>query len=481
MLTFDNNFAKLHNDFFSYVDASPLGSPQWVIKNNALGQMLGVDFNTDNNLLLKAFSGGDKLPGSEPLAMIYAGHQFGQYVTQLGDGRGLLIGQIQAEGTSWDLHLKGSGPTPYSRSGDGRAVLRSSIREYLCSEALFNLGIPSTRALCITAGELHVWRESHEQAAMLLRVAKSHIRFGSFEFFHYSNEHDRVKNLADYCIENYFPSLLNQNKNTRYSLFLSEVVKRTANMIAHWQSIGFAHGVMNTDNMSILGDTFDFGPFGFLDEYNENFICNHSDYTGRYAFNMQATIGLWNLNAFAHALSSLLNQQQISSALAEYEPQLRLTYNKLMHSKLGLKKELEGDEKLVNELLQIMAESKADYTCTFRQLASVQQNKKQHIFEDTFVNQERFNSWILAYQNRLKNEGITDNQRHTTMNKINPKFILRNYLAQQAIQDAEAGNYLTLETLAAILQDPFSEQPQHNNFANPPPEWGKHLEISCSS
>ena len=477
-----NRFAELDAKLYSPTQASTIGAPSWVIRNHALANQLGIDLTINNGEpFLSAFSGGAPLPNSRPLAMVYAGHQFGHYVNQLGDGRGLLLGEIDTPQGSFDLHLKGAGPTPYSRMGDGRAVLRSSIREYLCGEAMTALGIASTRSLCITTGEQTVWREKEESAAMLVRVARSHIRFGSFEFFHYTEQPELVKKLADFCIEQYFPEAAERSGSGRYALFLSQVVEKTAHMIAQWQSVGFAHGVMNTDNMSILGETFDYGPFGFLDDYNEGFVCNHSDNSGRYAFNAQPGVALWNLNALAQALSSLIDETQIKAALAHYRPSLIGHYSSLMRSKLGLQNTDDNDQRLVSELLELMQASAADFTNTFRQLGSVSINDRQHPLRDTFVDRESFDAWLVKYQQRLKSEGINENERQQAMAKVNPKFVLRNYLAQQAIDKAEVGDYKELEQLAEILSKPFDEQPEFEDYAKMPPDWGKRISVSCSS
>ena len=480
--TLNNRFAELDSRLSSLTQASTIGAPRWVIRNHALANNLGIDLTSNNGEpFLSAFSGGTPLTDSKPLAMVYAGHQFGHYVNQLGDGRGLLLGEIDTAQGSFDLHLKGAGPTPYSRMGDGRAVLRSSIREYLCGEAMTALGIASTRSLCITTGEQTVWREKEESAAMLLRVARSHIRFGSFEFFHYTEQPELVKKLADFCIEQYFPEAAERSGSGRYAVFLSQVVEKTARMIAQWQSVGFAHGVMNTDNMSILGETFDYGPFGFLDDYNEGFVCNHSDNSGRYAFNAQPGVALWNLNALAQALSSLIDETQIKAALEGYRPSLVGHYSTLMRNKLGLQTTNDNDQNLVSELLALMQTSAADFTNTFRQLGTVSINDQQHPLRDNFIDRESFDAWLGKYQQRLKEEARDEDKRHQAMAEVNPKFVLRNYLAQQAIDKAEVGDYKELEKLAKILSKPFEEQPEFEDYAKMPPDWGKRISVSCSS
>ncbi|MEW6613804.1 MAG: protein adenylyltransferase SelO family protein, partial [Pseudomonadota bacterium] len=290
-LDFDNSFARLPEPFYSRVMPTPVPAPELLSYNETAAALLDLDpREAQRPEFVEYFSGNRPLPGSEPLAALYAGHQFGHYVPQLGDGRAILLGEVRNRaGERWELQLKGAGRTPYSRGGDGRAVLRSTIREYLCSEAMHGLGIPSTRALCIVGSELEVYRESVERGAVLLRLAPSHVRFGSFEVFFYRDQHAELKLLADYVIERHYPELA--DGDDRYVRFFQEVVLRTARLLAQWQAVGFAHGVMNTDNMSILGLTLDYGPFGFLDRYDPGFICNHSDHAGRYAFDRQPQIG----------------------------------------------------------------------------------------------------------------------------------------------------------------------------------------------
>ncbi|HEY1403580.1 MAG TPA: YdiU family protein, partial [Pyrinomonadaceae bacterium] len=294
-LPFDNTYARLPAAFYSKVSPTALIDPYLVSFNPAAAAVIDLDpREAERPEFVAYFGGGRTLPGAEPLAMLYAGHQFGSYVPQLGDGRAILLGEVRnARGAKWDLHLKGAGQTPYSRGFDGRAVLRSTIREYLCGEAMHALGIPSSRALCIVGSHEPVRRETVETAATLVRMAESHVRFGTFEVFYYRQQPDRVRELADYVIAHHFPEL--DGAEDKYRQFLIDVARRTARVIAKWQAVGFAHGVMNTDNMSIIGLTIDYGPFGFLDEYDAGFICNHSDYVGRYAFDQQPNVGLWNL------------------------------------------------------------------------------------------------------------------------------------------------------------------------------------------
>ncbi len=483
-LSFDNSFQRLHGDFYTQVQPRALDNPRLVSGNKTLAELLGLQPDTcfNNSPLLDAFSGKLLLPGSQPLAMAYSGHQFGVYNPQLGDGRGLLLGELLTDNDRehWDLHLKGAGLTPYSRMGDGRAVLRSSIREYLGSEAVFGLGIPSTRALCVITSDTPVYRETEERGATLLRVARSHVRFGSFELFHYSDRPQRVKELANYVIGRHYPEFAGEEN--KVELLLREVVQRTATLVAGWQAQGFAHGVLNSDNMSIVGDTFDFGPFAFMDDYQPGLICNHSDHGGRYAFDQQPSIGLWNCHALAQALTSLIAEKNVEAALELYRPTLVDSYSSLMRQKLGLTKEKDEDQGLVQQLLHLLAAEHRDYSTFFRTLATIQKNEPAPRLRDNFVDRDAFDSWFGIYRQRLLKEDQSDEQRRETMNAINPKYILRNYLAQQAIDAAvKDNNFSEVDKLLALVQNPFDEHPGMEDYAKPAPDWGKGLEISCSS
>lgn len=479
-LPFDNRFARLPSVFYTRQASEGLPDPHWVSLNADVAALLGLNADAlrHDPAALAAFSGNALLPGSEPLAMVYAGHQFGHYNPQLGDGRGLLLGEVVTPNGHVDLHLKGAGETPYSRHGDGRAVLRSSIREYLAGEALHALGIPSTRALCITGSHLPVYRETVETAAIVTRVARTHIRFGHFEYFFHTGQHQALQQLAEHCIACYFPELA--NSADRHARLLQAIVQRTARLIAHWQAQGFAHGVLNTDNMSILGETFDFGPYGFLDDYHPGFICNHSDHGGRYAFNQQPGIGLWNLNALAHAFSPLVAVEDLRRILGEYQGVLGETYAGLMQAKLGLAEEHAGDRQLIADLLDLMAESRVDYSRFFRRLADFQPGQPSPLRDD-FLNRDAFDAWANRYGQRLHADTRSADERRAAMNRINPKYILRNYLAQNAIDKAQTGDFSEVDRLLAILQKPFDEQPEHEAYAALPPDWGKKLEVSCSS
>jgi uncharacterized protein YdiU (UPF0061 family) len=480
-LTFDNRFTRLPGELFSLVMPQGFKHPHLVAFNPDVATLLDVSPDIASHPdFCRYFGGQQLLPGSDPVAMKYTGHQFGVYNPELGDGRGLLLGQVRNEkGDYWDLHLKGAGQTPYSRFGDGRAVLRSCIREYLGSEAMHHLGIPSTRALCIIGSDEAVQREKTEQGAMLLRVADTHIRFGHFEWLHHSGQEALLKVMADHVIDSHYPEC--RDSPTPYASLFNAVVERTATLMSQWQLAGFAHGVMNTDNFSITGATFDYGPFGFLDAYEPGYICNHSDHSGRYAWNRQPSIGLWNLNALAHAFSTLIEHDALVDSLQSYEKTLLAHYDNGLNAKLGLQEKHADDRQLGIDFLNLLMKNGADYTRSFRALSRHEQNDGSPRLRDDFVDREAFDHWYQRYQMRLQHETLSTEERSTRMNAINPKYILRNYLAQVAIEKAESGDYSEIEKLRRLLSNPYDDQPEHESYADLPPDWGRHLEISCSS
>lgn len=454
-------FAKLGEEFSSPVQTQPLKKPFLIHKNQALYNKIGLDL--DDKTLLKVTAGEQKFQHTQPIASIYAGHQFGHFVPQLGDGRSCLIGQAG----SVELSLKGAGQTPYSRGADGRAVLRSSIREYLCSIAIHGLGVATTEALTLVGSETEVYRENIETGAIVMRTAASHIRFGHFELFAFRGQKSAVKKLADFVIEHHYPECQGKDK---YVDFLAIVVQRTAKMIAGWQAQGFEHGVMNTDNMSILGLTIDYGPFGFLETYDPNFVCNHSDHEGRYGFDQQPSIGLWNLSRLADALSSLISNKQSKAVLAEYQQHLVRYYSTLMRQKFGLFEKEDNDNQLIGDFFNILYQHKKDYTNSLRSLSSI----------EILSNDKAYEKWLKSYQSRIEQDKNV--QRPELMNQVNPKFILRNYLAEVAIRQAEDNkDYGEINKLFDLLTKPFDEHSGSESYINEAPDWAQNLEVSCSS
>ena len=492
---FSNRFHNLGDAFFSPQQPTPLRKPELVHINVEAARLL--DLNPENfqtPYFRDIISGHKVFPHSTPVAAIYAGHQFGHFVPQLGDGRALLLGEIKnARNEHWEVQLKGSGITPYSRQGDGRAVLRSTIREYLCSEAMHGLGIPTTRALAMVNSQEEVYREKIETGATLVRLSPSFIRFGSFELFASRGQAAEVQTLADFVLAHYYPGLLEQAEQQQanpYQLFLAQVVRETARLIAQWQSVGFAHGVMNTDNMSILGLTLDYGPFGFLDTYQRGFICNHSDHQGRYSFQNQPSIAYWNLARLAEALLSLMTVDEASEALSEYENVFTRSYLEIMEQKLGFftpavdETEQKDRQTLILSLLNLMEKNQVDYTILFRKLADIAVSEVQHesSVRDLFLDRNAFDQWQQHYQKILSQVPMAAQERKNRMNQVNPKYILRNYMAQIAIEKAEnEQDYSEIDKLLGLLLSPFDEHPELKEYAGFPPDWATEISVSCSS
>ena len=480
-LTFDNRFARLGDAFSTPVLPEPIDAPRLVVASAQAMALLDLDPAQAAEPVFAELFGGHKLwSEAEPRAMVYSGHQFGGYSPRLGDGRGLLLGEVRnAAGQHWDLHLKGAGQTPYSRSGDGRAVLRSSIREFLASEYLHALGIPSSRALCVVGSSTPVWRERQESAAMVLRLAPSHVRFGHFEYFYYSKQPEQLNTLIEHVLACHFPEFREQEQP--YLALFRTVVERNAELIAHWQAYGFCHGVMNSDNMSILGITFDFGPYAFLDDFDAQHICNHSDDSGRYSFSNQVPIAHWNLSALAQALTPFIEVDALRETLGLFLPLYQAHYLDLMRRRLGLTRAGEHDQTLIERLLQLMQGSAVDYHLFFRRLGEQAPAQAVASLRDDFVDLAGFDQWASDYCASAAEGDDDQDARRTRMHAVNPLYVLRNYLAQQAIEAAEQGDYGPVRELHTVLSQPFEAQAGMARYAERPPQWGKHLEISCSS
>lgn len=466
---------------------APLGlpDPHWVVRNERLAAELGLADWLQGDAALALLAGNAQPPGGT-LATVYSGHQFGVWAGQLGDGRALLLGEIETARGPLELQIKGAGRTPYSRMGDGRAVLRSSIREYLCSEAMAGLGIPTTRALALVGSPLAVRREETESAAVVTRVAPSFLRFGHFEHFaHTERDEAALRALADAAIARCFPALAAAEQP--YEALLAEVARRTAHLLAQWQAVGFCHGVMNTDNMSLLGLTIDYGPFGFVDAFDPGHVCNHSDHEGRYAWARQPAVALWNLHALAYALAPLVGApERARAALEAYEREFNDAFGALLAAKLGLRalrgRETE-DRALADDLLRRMAADRADFTITFRRLGGFasEPGAANDALRDCFVDRAAFDAWAARYGARLRAESSIDAERGARMNRVNPKYVLRNHLAETAIRRARAGDFAEVQRLARLLERPFDEQPEHEADAGFAPDWAASLEVSCSS
>ena len=479
-LAWTHGFAALGSDFLTELRPTPLPSPHWVGTSADVAHLIGLDeawLRSDE--ALNAFTGNTLLAGSHPLASVYSGHQFGVWAGQLGDGRAILLGETAG---GFEIQLKGAGRTPYSRMGDGRAVLRSSIREFLCSEAMHGLGIPTSRALCITGSPAHVRREEIETAAVVTRVAPSFVRFGHFEHFSANDQEPQLQALADYVIDRYYPECRSTSLfgGNAYAALLHAVSERTARLMAQWQAVGFCHGVMNTDNMSILGLTMDYGPFQFLDAYVPGHVCNHSDTQGRYAYNRQPNVAYWNLFCLAQALLPLIGDQEIAKeALESYKTVFPDEFMARMRSKLGLTETRAQDAELIDGILLLLARNGVDYTIFWRRLSNAVQQNQFDPVRDLFADRAAFDSWLLSYSEllALDSKALAAN----LMLKTNPKFVLRNHLGEQAIRAAKLGDFSELQTLQRLLERPFDEHPGHDAYAAFPPDWATSIEISCSS
>ncbi len=473
-LKLTNPYLALPQECHDPVSPSPLNEPFLIHANEPMAKELGLDTDALYTDDFVAFVNGEYRPeGSEPFAMCYAGHQFGHFVPRLGDGRAVNIGTL----TGWHLQLKGAGVTKYSRSGDGRAVLRSSIREYLMSESMHGLGIPTTRALAIIGSNHSVYRQEWEKGAIVLRLSPSWVRFGTFEYFAHKKRHKELEALAEYAIAESYPHL--NGEKEKYLMFFAEVVSRTARLIAQWQAVGFNHGVMNTDNMSIHGLTIDYGPYAFLDVYDRNNICNHTDAYGRYSFGNQPNVAEWNLRALMQALSPLLPLEKMEAVVAGYGREYADEYVSLMCQKLGLERVEEGDIDLVRHLLGALQGLNVDYTLFFRTLSRYDGNRKPILALGLY--HTPMNDWLDSYDECLKRNEGTQQERHDAMLQTNPKYVLKNYMLQEAIDAAEEGSYKLVDDLFRIAHDPFAEHPEFAHWAGETPEVYRNQKLSCSS
>ena len=471
-------FEALGPAFFTYLQPTPVPQPHWIATSASTAHWMGLNPGwLTSDEALQMLSGNLVTQDMRPLASVYSGHQFGHWAGQLGDGRAILLGETE---NGFEVQLKGAGRTPYSRMGDGRAVLRSSIREFLCSEAMAALGIPTTRALALTGSPLPIARETMETAAVVTRVAESFIRFGHFEHFAARDMQTELKSLADLVIDQHYPecrtaATLNGNA---YANFL--------------QAVGFCHGVMNTDNMSILGLTIDYGPFQFLDAFDPGHICNHSDNQGRYACNRQPQVAYWNLYCLGQALLPLIGDEELTiAALESYKSVFPAAYGTQMLRKLGLPDDAtdtapgEGRfAQLVNPLLQILSDNKVDYTIFFTRLteAVAQSKSTKPDFEplrDIILDRASFDAWALIYSEQLAQ--VDQAQAADLMQKSNPRFVLRNHLGETVIRAAQGGDFTPVQQMLTVLQSPHESHPDHQEWAGFPPDWASSIEISCSS
>jgi serine/tyrosine/threonine adenylyltransferase len=499
--TIETNYTRqVPNASFSFVKPTIPSNPKLIDVNTEIANSLGITTAQTNSIdFLNVFSGKEIYPETQPFAMNYAGHQFGNWAGQLGDGRAINLFEIENNNQKFTIQLKGAGKTPYSRNADGLAVLRSSIREYLCAEAMHHLGIPTTRSLSLVSTGNQVLRDmlydgnpDYEKGAIVARVAPSFIRFGSFEVHAARQEHDILKQLADFTIENYFNEIKTSGKQ-KYVDFFNTVCDKTREMIIHWQRVGFVHGVMNTDNMSIHGITIDYGPYGWLEDFDLNWTPNTTDSQNhRYAYGNQPDIALWNLYQLANALYPLIEEAKpLEEILNNFGKQYDQDYLEMMKKKLGMYQEQDDAVSLVNSLLEKLQLAETDYTIFFRNLSSILKNDTIEIVFDkikfSFYDENKITetiktqwySWIENYLKILNLETISDAERQKKMNLVNPKYVLRNYMAQLAIDKANEEDYSLINELFLLLQKPYDEQPEHEKWFAKRPDWARE-KVGCS-
>jgi len=473
-INFDNSYVRLPGQFYTRQNPVPVSAPSLIRINHALAEKLDID-----PIWLESEEGistvtGNKIPvGGDPIATVYAGHQFGGWSPQLGDGRAILLGEVlDKQNQRYDFQLKGSGPTPYSRGGDGRASLGPILREYIVSEAMAAFHIPTTRILTAAATGDHVYRQNILPGAILVRIAKSHIRIGTFEFFSSRNDQESLRLLADHVIQRHYPEAAKQENPVL--AMLDSVIENQARLIASWQQIGFIHGVMNTDNILLSGETVDYGPCAFMDEYHPETVFSSIDRNGRYAYGNQPTIGRWNLIQLAQVLIPLLDKDRekarelAQESVNKYMNLLTKYYQNSMALKLGICNAMPDDIKLIKNLLDIMAEDKMDYTLTFRYLSDLAGDDARNGVGDLVTPSEKFSFWLECWKKRLLLDAQTSIQRQARMYAKNPVFIPRNHLIEEAIQAAENGNLNLFHKLVDILTHPFEYKVELKKYALAP-------------
>lgn len=486
---FQNTYAALPANFFARVAPTPVAAPRLVKLNRPLARQLGLDPELLDSPEGAEILAGKTLPGgADPIAMAYAGHQFGHFVPQLGDGRAILLGEvIDTDGVRRDIQLKGSGPTPFSRRGDGRAALGPVLREYIVSEAMAALGIPTTRSLAAVITGESVMRETVLPGAVLTRVASSHVRVGTFQFFAARGDTDGVRRLADHVIERHYPQAAKAERP--YHALLQGVIGRQAELVARWLLVGFIHGVMNTDNSSISGETIDYGPCAFLDAYDPAAVFSSIDEQGRYAYANQPRIALWNLTRLAECLLPLFSDdqdqaiEQVQALLADFPEKFTSVYQAGLRAKIGLFTARDGDEALVQDLLDAMAKNQADFTLTFRRLGEAALDPAHDgEVRQLFLEPAGYDEWAARWRQRIGDEPQSAEARSAAMAAVNPAFIPRNHRIEAVIQAAVRNNdFAPFEELLAVLAKPFEEQPDFVEYANPPKPEQRVLQTFCGT
>ena len=486
MFQFDNSYAHLPDRFFAAVYPEPVEGPKLLKFNMELAEELGVEADFSDPARLAAILAGNVVPpGAMPIAMAYAGHQFGNFVPQLGDGRAILLGEVvDRNGKRRDIQLKGAGPTPYSRRGDGRAALGPVLREYIVSEAMNALGVPATRALAAVATGEKVYRETVEQGAVFVRVAASHVRIGTFQFFAARGDNDGVKLLADYVIERHYPEL--KTVGNPYLALLQGVAARQAELIARWLGVGFIHGVMNTDNMTISGETIDFGPYAFLDEYDPMKVFSSIDQGGRYAYRNQPGIGQWNIARLAECLLPLLDEDEekaveaANAVLKAFGERFQKEWIGVFRAKIGLATEADGDGDLIQALLAAMHEGQADFTLAFRRLAEAAEGRDA-AFLGSFADPVKARAWLADWRGRLATEARPSGELAAGLRAVNPAIIPRNHKVQEALSAANYGDFGFFERLLEALEKPYEDRPEFEGYTQPPKPEERVTQTFCGT
>jgi protein adenylyltransferase len=486
---FQNTYAALPANFFARVAPTPVASPRLIKLNRPLAVHLGLDPDRLSSPEGTEILAGKRIPdGADPIAMAYAGHQFGHFVPQLGDGRAILLGEvIDADGVRRDIQLKGSGPTPFSRRGDGRAALGPVLREYIVSEAMAALGIPTTRSLAAVITGENVMRETMLPGAVLTRVASSHIRVGTFQFFAARGDTDGVRRLADHVIDRHYPQLANTERP--YHALLQAVIVRQAELVARWLLVGFIHGVMNTDNTSISGETIDYGPCAFMDHYDPAKVFSSIDEMGRYAYANQPRIALWNLTRLAECLLPLFSDEQdkaisqAQTALGDFAETFSTAFQAGLRSKLGLFTAQDGDPALVQDLLDAMARNQADFTLTFRRLSDAALDPAGDVeVRQLFADPAAYDEWASRWRQRTSEEPQSAAERQAAMRTVNPAFIPRNHRIEAVIEAAvNRDDFAPFEELLTVLSKPFEDQPAYAAYADAPEPHQCVLQTFCGT
>lgn len=487
-IAFEHSYASLPSRFYVRVAPTAVAKPQLVIFNRPLAEQLGLDLSVVESRAAALFSGNELVDDTMPIAMAYAGHQFGHFVPQLGDGRAHLLGEVRGrDGVLRDVQLKGSGRTPFSRGGDGRATLGPMLREYIISEAMHALGIPTTRSLAVVTTGEPVFREQPLPGAVLTRVAASHIRVGTFEYFSARGDHDAIRELLDYVIARHYPEA--RDAQVPALAVLKAVSERQATLIADWMSVGFIHGVMNTDNMAISGETIDYGPCAFMDSYDPKTVFSSIDHAGRYAYVNQPGIAQWNLARFAETLLPLIDTDTdeavglATEAVQQFMERFDAHFLQRMRSKIGLTSAEDSDTDLIKRLFAAMHAGEADFTLTFRRLADVAERPAdQDHLRELFTQSTPIDAWLQDWNARLERDPNTASERAANMRWVNPEFIPRNHRVQAALDTAaESGDLEPFRKLLAILQRPYEHQPETAEYTLPPPPSERFFQTFCGT